>query len=221
MQDERRTIWKRIAVIVAAAVMSLSAIIGVLEIYYWQLQRSHSRTVESRQFKLDAQPYELSLQNIRRFEARHTLNPERTGGLRVYMDQWPAWKYIISFQTMSNGSLTGAIFALPYEGKGAPYERDFKIPEWQARVFLRSFDRQIGGFGGAYAGCTDGTFYQFERWQGQKLSSGVGNAACQLHYAELEALVAETLVMELRDTPFDWRGWFDEKRFLIMAGKGQ
>lgn len=221
MQAGRKAILRRFAIIVAATVMGLAVIFGGLAVYIVQRQRLHSRTVESRQFKSDAQSYEVSLQAIRRFETKHDLDPERNGGLRVYMDEWPASKYQISFQVMNDGSLKGAILALPYEGKGAPYERDFKVPEWQARVFLSSFDRQIDDFWGAYGGCTDGTLYQYERWQHQKVLSGVGNAACQLHYAELEALVAETLVMELRDAPFDWRGWFDDKRFLIMAGKGQ
>ena len=221
MQAGRKAILRRWAVTTAATVMALAVILGGFEVYFVQRQRQYSRTVERRQFKSDARSYEMSLQAIRRFETRHTLDPEKNGGLRVYMDEWPAWKYLISFQMTNDGSLKGGILALPYDGKGALYERDFKVPEWQARVFLSSFDRQIDSFGGAYTGCTDGTHYQYERWQHQRVSSGVGNAACQLHYAELEALVAETLVMELRDAPFDWRGWFDDRRLVIMAGKGQ
>lgn len=220
MPGPKRKIFKRVAVAAATVVAVLTIIAVGIEVYFIQSLQLHSRTVQNRQFKSDAQSYEMSFQTIRQFEERHAIDPEKNDGLRIYIDEWPAWKYLISFQSMKDGSLKGAISANPYEGKGPYYERGFVIPEWQAHVFLSSFDRQIDGFWGAYGGCTDGTLYQYERWQNKKVLSGIGNAACQMHYAELKALVGETLVTELRDAPFDWRSWFDEKRFLMLEGKG-
>lgn len=182
--------------------------------------RPFSRTVSERQFKLGSEPWQLDLRTVRGFEGRHAVNPEANGGLRLNIDEWPAWKYVISLQAQKDGTVKGAIQAVAYDLKGPTFEQDFQLEKEEAKVFFESFDRQIDGYWGAMNQCTDGTGFQFERWNRQQVASGYGNAACQRHYAELMSLVAETLVTKLHSVPFDWRSWFSSKRQLALMGYG-
>lgn len=185
-----------------------------------QRMRLLSRTVSERQFKLDAEPRQLDLRTVRGFESQHALNPETHGGLRLSIGEWPTWKYVISFQAQKDGTVKGAIQAVAYDLKGPTYERDFLLEKEEAKVFFDSFDREIDGYWGSMTQCTDGTGFQFERWDRQQISSGYGNAACQRHYAELMSLVAEALITKLNPVPFDWRSWFSSKRQLTLMRYG-
>ncbi len=107
------------------------------------------------------------------------------------------------------------------DGKGPVYENNFQLEKYEARLFFASFDQEIDGYWGTTTECLDGTSFQFERWSEKAVTSGVGNAACQRHYAELMSLVAETLFTPLKDVPFDWRPWFSAKRYLELPGNGR
>jgi hypothetical protein len=199
----------------------LVAVAAVCVIFFAQQSyRLHTRTVSERQFTTDAEWWENDLTAIREFEARHGLNPEAQSGLRLAIHEWPDWKYLISIESSQNGTAKGAIFAVAYDGHGPAYERDFRMDMEEANLFFGSFDEQIDGYWGSTAGCTDGTGFQFERWTDEIVSSGRGNAACHRHYAELMGLVAEPLVVQLRDAPFDWRTWLSAKRHLALRNSG-
>ncbi|MGD9665146.1 MAG: hypothetical protein AB7U34_08090 [Novosphingobium sp.] len=200
--------------------MAIAIIYAAVVFVLTQSYRLYNRTVSERQFHPNSEWWEHDLGTIRKFEARHGLNPETHNGLRLAIDEWPAWKYLISFDTAPDGSAKGAILAMPYNGKGPGYERQFNLESGEAKIFFASFDKKIDGFWGSTTGCTDGTSFQFERWNDKQVKGGVGNAACQLHYAELMNLVAEVLVVKLCDAPFDWRSWFWTKRQLMLDGKG-
>ena len=212
----RRIAWGFAATISVLAVASFGFLFAT-EQYY----RLYSRTVDVRQFRTGAEWWEQDLATIRSFEARHGLDPEANDGLRLVIDEWPEWKYLLSYHVEHDGALNGAILASPYDDKGPTYERDFHLEVRQTRLFLDSFDRQIDGFWGATTRCVDGTGFQFERWNNKLVSSGHGNAACQLHYAELMSLVGESLVDELKDVPFKWGSWFASKRELSLLGIGE
>lgn len=211
---------RRIAVVIALTLAVVAFIYLCIITIFEQEQRLRSRTVSERQFTIGVEWWEHDLRTIRSFETRHGLNPETRNGLRFAIDEWPHWKYVISIDALQNGTAKGAIHAVAYDGKGPTYERDFQLEKGEARLFLESFDHQIDGYWGATSQCTDGTSFQFERWSNKHVSSGAGNAACQRHYAELMSLVAETLVVQLNEVPFDWRSWLSAKRQLILHGNG-
>jgi hypothetical protein len=191
---------------------------------FFTMQQSYrllNRTVHERQFNIGGQEWERDLRDIRKFEVRHGLRPEVHSGLRLVMDEWPSWKYLISVEVRKDGVGRGAILAEPYDGKGKSYERPFELKKEEAEIFLETFDHEIEGFWGTSVVCTDGTSFQFERWTTTGLSSGVGNAACQKHYAELMGVVAEALAFHLSDAPFDWRSWFWSRRMLTLHENGR
>jgi hypothetical protein len=187
---------------------------------FQQSYRLQNRTIQERQFRIGTEWWETDLSTIREFEKRHELDPEAKGGLRLAIDEWPDWRYLISLETSGDGSAKGAIRAIAYDGKGPVYENDFQLEMYEARLFFDSFDQEIDGYWGTTTACTDGTSFQFERWSEEAVSSGAGNAACQPHHAELMSLVAETLFVPLHDVPFDWRSWFSAKRYLKLPRNG-
>jgi hypothetical protein len=213
-------IARRAGVVAALILTTLVFILLCVGTLIEQAYRLQTRTVHERQFSIDPQPWQRNLKTIQDFEARHELNPEANGGLRLNIDEWPSWKYIISIETLRDGAAKGAIQAIAYDEKGPVFERDFHLEKEEASLFFRSFDRELDGYWGSMRGCTDGTGFQFERWSRNQVSSGYGNAACQRHYADLMALVAETLVVKLTDVPFDWRSWFRQRQILILSGHG-
>jgi hypothetical protein len=210
---------RRIVAITAITIATLVALLLLAIFVLDQSYRLHTRTVAVRQFHTDGEWWETNLRTIREFEARHDLDPEARDGLRLAIGEWPAWKYLISIDLRLDKSARGAIQAIPYEGEGPTYERDFSLDEYEAHVFFGAYDRRIEGYWGSATMCTDGTGFQFERWSGKKVSSGSGNAACHRHYAELMSLLAETLITKVDDQPFDWRSWFVSKRYLELKGR--
>ena len=209
-----RKIAVAVAVTLAVGVLLTATAIFLLQ----QSPRLNNRTISERLFSIDSDGGDIDLTTIRNFEWRHGLNPEARDGLRLTMDQWPDWKYLISIEASDDGTAKGAFHAVAYDGKGPVYEKDFLLEQYEARIFFDSFDQQIDGYWGSTTQCTDGIGFEFERWSGKAVSSGHGNAACQHHYAELMSLVAETLFVQLNDVPFDWRSWFLAKRYLEFHG---
>jgi len=211
---------RRILRVAASTALSLVFVVLCVGTYLEQTYRLHSRTVHTRQFTPKDKYWPLGLDVFRHFESQHAIFPERNGGLRVYIDEWPAWKYLISIQSLPDGSAKGAIRATPYDGKSSTYEREFRLEDYETGILLPTIDRKVAGFWGARSGCTDGTLFQFERWNAGRVTSGIGNAACQRHYAGLMEVLGETLIVNLRDAPFHWRGWFYGQRALELTGKG-
>lgn len=211
-----RRIMKIVAFIIVGLVLTYTLAFFTMQ----QSYRLWNRTVHERQFNIGGPEWKLDLRDIRKFEGRHGLKPEVHNGFRLVMDEWPSWKYLISVEVRENGLGRGAILAEPYDGKGKSYERRFELNKEETKLFFENFDQEIKGFWGTSVGCTDGTSFQFERWTATGLSSGAGNAACQKHYAELMAMVAETLAFHLSDAPFDWRSWFSSKRMLALHENG-
>lgn len=206
-----------IVVGLVAAVVIIALMAGfVIE----QSYRLHSRTVAVRQFTADAEWWQYDLASIQKFEKPHGLDPETHDGLRFAIEEWPDWKYLISIDVLDDGSAKGAIRALPYDEAGPAYERTFQLGKSETLLFLSAFDREIDGYWGSTNDCLDGTGFQFERWKDGAVTSGQGNAACQRHYAVLMSLVAETLVVNLKDVPFDWHSWLLGKRYLDHRGNG-
>ena len=211
---------RKIAAIIAATLLAVVLTFLCAVLLMEQSYRLQSRTVSERQFSVRAAWWEHDLTTIRKFERRHGLNPESHNGLRLAIDEWPDWRYLLSIDGSTNGTATGAIYAIAYDGKRPVYEQDFVLERGEAWLFFASFDRQIDGYWGTTTQCLDGTSFQFERWSDGRVSSGSGNAACQRHYSELMSLLAETLVVHLNDVPFDWRSWLSAKRQLILRGDG-
>lgn len=204
-----------VAVIAAVVIMAFLAVF-VIE----QSHRLQSRTVAVRQFTADAEWWQHDFASIRKFEMPHGLDPEAHDGLRFAIDEWPDWKYLISIDVLDDGSAKGALRAVPYDEVGPVYERTFQLGKSETSLFIGAFDGKIDGYWGSTTLCTDGTGFQFERWKDGAVTSGRGNAACQRHYAELMGLVAETLVVNLKDVPFNWHSWLSAKRYLDLRGNG-
>lgn len=185
-----------------------------------QSNRERTRTVNVRQFRTGADWWEHDLRVFRRFEDSHHLNLEADDGLRLALNEWPSWNYLISISVNRDGSSKGAIRAEPNDRKNLRYEGTFLLDAQETRLFFSAWDHETSGYLGATVQCVDGTGFQFERWQNRRVSSGRGNAACHRHYAELMSLIAENLATKLTDPPFDWRSWFMAKRTLDLSGSG-
>lgn len=209
-----RKIVMVVAITLTAGLLITACAIFLLD----QSNRLHTRTTNERQYRVNAEWWDNDLTTIRKFEKRHGLSPETKGGLRLTIGEWPDWKYLISIETLADGSAKGAINAVAYDGKGPVYEEDFLLDKYEAKPFFDLFDQKIDGYWGATTVCLDGTGFQLERWDDKAVSSGSGNAACHHHYAELMSLVAETLIVRLNKVPFDWRTWLTAKRYLELRG---
>lgn len=199
-------------------VIIVTVISATLLTIFVQVQslRLLSRTVSDRQFIEGAEWWQHDLGDIRAFEATYGLDPEKRGGLRMAIAEWPNWRYLISVDVLDDGTARGALRAWGYGDAEPAFERSFQLDETERNLFFRSFDEEIDGYWGSTVVCLDGTGVQFERWKDSSLSSGQGNAACHRHYAELMSLVAEALVIHFKDVPFDWRSWLSRKRLLDL-----
>ena len=184
-----------------------------------QYPRLQTRTISERQFRNGAESWEHDLGKIRGFESRHGLKPETRNGLRIAINEWPDWTYLVSIESLKGGAARGAIHAVAYDGSGPSYERNFQLVPGEATLFFRSFDREIKGYWGDASICTDGTGLQFERWDKGQVSSGSGNAACHRHYAELMSIIAEPLIVQLKDAPFRAFSTAPESRKIPSARK--
>jgi hypothetical protein len=212
---------RRTGIIIGLGLIALSFLVLCVGAIYALAPGLASRTNCARQFKVGGENWQLDLRSVRQFEAYHHISPELQGGIRVSINEWPTWKFLISIQTMRDGTATGAIRAIEYDTKKPPYEQDFHLENWEAQTFFSSYDKQIENNWGSLHGCIDGTGFHFERWKAGRVSGGYGNAACQRQYAELMSLLAETLVVPLKDAPFDWRVWFAQKRMLILRDESR
>lgn len=206
------------AIVVAAIIIYVGTFFVIQQSY-----RQHTRTVSIRQFTTDAKWWEHDLASIRSFEMPHDLDPEAHDGLRIALEEWPDWKYLISIDLLKDGTARGALRAVPvqYDEGGPIYERAFQLDRSETNLFLDTFDGKTDGYWGSTIACTDGTSFQFERWKNGAVVSGRGNAVWHRHYAELMGLVAETLVVNLKDAPFDWRSWLSAKRYLELRDSGR
>jgi hypothetical protein len=77
---------------------------------------------------------------------------------------------------------------------GKPVSRHFVIPASAYAAWMQRIDKAADGWpGSTKSRCLDGTGAAFERVRGQRVTSGIGNSACDDHYRQISQATLELM----------------------------